>query len=55
MSSRSEELAKDPEARGFSFAGWAVRLPDGRYIREWQILNPDPGIVATTRDTEAMT
>lgn len=55
MSSRSEELAKDPEANGFSFAGWTVRLPDGRYIREWRILNPRPGIVAMTRDTEAMT
>ncbi|MDR6412983.1 hypothetical protein [Paraburkholderia terricola] len=55
MSSRSEELVKDPEANGFSFTGWAVRLPDGRYIREWRILDPDAGIVPTDRDTEAMT
>ncbi|WKB50528.1 hypothetical protein [Eleftheria terrae] len=54
---RAQELAADPEAAGFDFRGWIVRLDDGQFVQEWQVLRASPGkgIVLTRDEEDAMT
>jgi len=38
----------NPEQHGFEFAGYVVRLPDGRYVQHWNIFVPNAGFVVTS-------
>lgn len=51
----SDVIATDPPSHGFTvFAGYAVRAPDGRYVREWRVLRPRAGLYLTAKDGDAL-
>lgn len=50
--SHARQLSADPVAHGFQQIGWAV-VVDGAYVQEWRILNPNAGVVMTSRNTAA--
>ena len=42
-----DRRADNPEQHGFEFAGYVVRLTDGRYVQHWNIFVPNAGFVVT--------
>ena len=53
MSPEYDRRAHNPEQHGFEFAGYVVRLPDGRYGKYWDIFGPDAGFVVTSDANQA--
>lgn len=53
VSPKYDHRADNPEQHGFEFAGYVVRLPDGRYGKYWDIFGPDAGFVVTRDANQA--
>ena len=53
MSSDYDYRADNPGQHGFEFAGYVVRLPDGRYVQHWNIFVPNAGFVVTSDASKA--
>jgi hypothetical protein len=53
VSPKYDHRADNPEQHGFEFAGYVVRLPDGRYVQHWNIFVPNAGFVVTKDANEA--
>ena len=47
MSPEYDHRADNPGQHGFEFAGYVVRLPDGRYVQHWNVFVPNAGFVVT--------